>query len=310
MAEFFCRELYGVMPNPVRIAYAQIPLASKTVLVTGANSGIGAVAAHSFASSGAIVYMACRNEEKTKPVIDKIIEDTSNQNVHFLKLDLASFESITDCVREMRSKALKLDILVNNAGIACSDNGITASGFETTFAVNHLGPFLFTDLIIKGGMLSRGARIVNVSSRAHYRAPGIDFGALRRATATRLGMHEYGVSKLANVLHAKGLASRFGPKLGITTYSLHPGAVATDVWRGLWSPLQFVIKLFILSVERGTETTMFCATSVQAGEETGLYYDSCKAVKPSEQALSKELEEELWAKSVAWTAPFVELSRA
>ena len=305
------------MPNPVRINYPQIDLIGKIVLVTGANSGIGSVAAHSFAHSGCHVYLACRTEAKALPVIEKIKADTSNPNVHYLNLDLESFASVRACVKDMRAKSLVIDILVNNAGIACSANGRTSSGFETTFAVNHLGPFLFTDLILKEGMLKRGGRIVNVSSRAHYRAPGsglgLDFAALEAATstsATRFGMDEYCVSKLANVLHAAGLSRRFGESAGITTYSLHPGVVATDVWRGLWTPLQRIAKLFMLTVEQGTETTMYCATSVKAGEETGRYYDNCMEKTPSAKALSVELEEALWAKSVEWTSEGEEKNRA
>ena len=139
-----------------------------------------------------------------------------------------------------------------------------------------------------------------MASRAHYRAKGIDFNAQKTSTPTKTGFPEYEVSKLANVLFTKSLAERL-EGTGVTTYSLHPGVVASDIWRKVPGPLQWVIKQFMITNEEGAQTSLHCALSDEAADQTGLYYDKSKPVKPSRIARDDGLAAQLWAKSVEWT---------
>jgi NAD(P)-dependent dehydrogenase (short-subunit alcohol dehydrogenase family) len=187
--------------------------------------------------------------------------------------------------------------LINNAGLA-GQKGITPSGFELAFGTNYVGPFLLTGLLLDRMRESAPARIVNVSSIGHYRAPGIDYEAVRRPTKSFTGMPEYGVSKLANVLHAQELGRRLAHD-GVTTYSLHPGAVATDVWRRVPWPVRPLLKRRMLSPAEGARTTLYCATSPDVADESGYYYDDCRRKEPS-AAATAELGAELWERSAAW----------
>jgi NAD(P)-dependent dehydrogenase (short-subunit alcohol dehydrogenase family) len=148
---------------------------------------------------------------------------------------------------------------------------------------------------------SAPARIVTVASRAHVRQPGIDFAAVRERTRSSTGLAEYGVSKLANVLFSAELARRLAGS-GVTTYSLHPGVVKSDIWRGLPGPILFLAKLGMITDEEGAQTTLYCATSPQCANETGLYYDKAQVRTPSKVARDEALAKKLWQQSEAWIA--------
>ena len=175
---------------------------------------------------------------------------------------------------------------------------MTQSGFEIAFGTNHIGTFLFTELLRDHIVASGPGRIVNVASTAHYRPKGIDWDAVRRTTVTRTGFDEYGVSKLANVLHAQELGRRL-EGTGVTTYSLHPGAIASDVWREVPIGLRQVMKLFMKSTEQGALTSLYCATSPDVAGQTGRYYDNQREKTPS-KVVTPELATELWERSEAW----------
>lgn len=277
------------------------PLLGKVALVTGANTGIGLVTARELAKQGATVFIACRSRERALPALEKIVEESGPGagKVELLGLNLADLGSVRACAAEFLGRNLPLHLLVNNAGLAGA-RGMTASGFEVAFGVNHIGHFLLTQLLLDTLRRSAPARIVSVASKAHYRAPGIDFEAVRRTTASSTGLPEYGVAKLANVLFSAALARRLAGT-GVTTYSLHPGVVATDVWRSVPWPFRSLIKLFMLSVEDGARTSLYCATSPETAKETGLYYDKSKAVTPGKAALDDALGERLFSMSEEWT---------
>lgn len=272
----------------------------KVAIVTGSNTGIGRVTAHELAKQGAHVIMACRSEEKTKPVVEEIRAATGNDAVQFVPLDLGSFESIRRASEDIHNLGLPIHLLINNAGLAGA-KGTTSDGFELTFGVNHLGHFLLTNLLLDRIRESSPARIVIVASKAHYKAESTDFEALRSPTKTPTGFPEYTVSKLCNVLHAKSLAKRL-EGTGVTTYSLHPGVVASDVWRKVPWPFRSLMKLFMISNEEGAKTSLYCATSSEVAEHSGRYYDECREREPSKLALDAELAETLWKHSEAWTA--------
>lgn len=274
-------------------------LNGKTFLVTGANTGIGKETARGLAGRGARVVLAGRSEEKTRVAIDEIVADTGNSNLEFIKLDLADLESVRLAAKTFLASGEPLHVLINNAGLAGA-RGMTPSGFELAFGTNHVGTFLFTQLLLDRVKESGPARIVNVASTGHYRAPGIDWEAIRQPTRTRTAFDEYCVSKLANVLHAQELARRLGGT-DVTTYSLHPGAVASDVWREVPALLRGPMKLFMKSTKDGAKTSLHCATSPYAARETGLYYDNCKVKTPNRVA-TPELAAELWERSEKWVA--------
>ena len=273
-------------------------LAGRVALITGANTGIGLVTACELARRGAHVFIACRSQEKGRAAVDEIRATTNAAQVELLPLDLGDFASVRRCAEAFLARELPLHLLINNAGLAGA-HGLTASGFELAFGTNHMGHFLLTHLLLDRIKASAPARIVTVSSRAHTRVPGIDFDVLRAPTKTRTGFPEYGVSKLANLLFSAELGRRLAGT-GVNTYALHPGVVATDVWREVPWLLRPLIKLWMISSEEGAQTTLHCATSEAASAETGLYYDKCKSISPSSAGRDAALAAELWRRSEAW----------
>lgn len=271
----------------------------KVVLITGANTGIGRVTAVQLALQGAHVFLACRSEAKTQPVLDEIkAKSGGHAKAEFLPLDLGDFSSIRQCAASFLARDLPLHVLIANAGLA-GHKGITTSGFETTFGVCHAGHFVLTQLLLDCLRASTPARVVVVASRAHTRVKGIDFSVLRQPTQTVGGLREYGVAKLANVLFASELGRRL-QGTGVTTYALHPGVVASDVWRAIPWPIAPLIKRFMISTEEGAQTSLYCATSPNCADETGLYYDKCIPRQPSQAAQDDGLAARLWVESEAW----------
>jgi retinol dehydrogenase 12 len=272
----------------------------RTALITGANTGIGRVTALALAEAGIHVVLACRSLERTQPVLTEI--ESKGGAASFLSLDLGDLESVRACAIAFVATGRPLHILVNNAGLA-GQRGLTKQGFELAFGTNHLGHFLLTQLLLPTIQKSTPARIVNVSSHSHYKAKGIDFGALQQLTRSTTGLPEYEVSKLANVLFAKELA-RGRAGAGITSVSLHPGVVASDVWRGVPWPVRGLIKLFMISNEEGARTSIHCVLAPAL--EDGAYYDKEKPKKPSRHSRDEALALELWQRSEVWVSAYGE----
>ena len=279
-----------------------LPLIGRVALITGANTGIGLVTARELQKRGAHVFMACRSAARARAALDSIRGGLGTAPgcapIEVLALDLGDFDSVQQCAQAFLARRIPLHVLVNNAGLAGS-RGLTKSGFELAFGTNHMGHFLLTQLLLERIRGSAPARIVTVASRAHTRVAGIDWDAVRKPTQTMAGLPEYGVSKLANVLFSAELSRRLVGS-GVTTYSLHPGVVATDVWRAVPWPFRSLMKLGMISTEQGAATTLHCASSVEAGRETGLYYDKCQVKPPSRIAQDAALAAELWRRSESW----------
>jgi NAD(P)-dependent dehydrogenase (short-subunit alcohol dehydrogenase family) len=262
-------------------------LAGKTYLVTGANSGIGRVAATELAKRGAHVIIAGRSRDKTQPVLDEL-----GAKAEFVELDLGDLASVRRCAESLKGRTI--DVLINNAGLA-GQRGTTKDGFEIQFGTNHLGHYLLTRLL-EGQIKDR---VVNVASGSHYGAKGIDWNAVHTKTKSVSGYPEYEVSKLANVLFTKELARRI-PRL--KTYAVHPGSVATNVWRRIPSPVAWVIKKFMLTPEQGALSMLKAATDPALANDTGRYYNQRGEEKrPSRLADDEALARELWSKSAEWT---------
>ena len=270
----------------------------RVALITGANTGIGRVTAVRLAAQGTRVFIAGRSAGRGQPVLDEIRQ--AGGQADYLPLDLGDLASVRACAAQFEATGLPLHLLINNAGLAGA-RGFTASGFELAFGTNHIGHFLLTQLLLDRLRASAPARIVTVASRAHTRVSGIDFDAVNRPTASRTGLREYGVSKLANALFSAELARRLAGS-GVTTYALHPGVVASDVWRSVPWPLRSLIKLGMITNEEGAATTLFCATSPTVAHESGLYYDQCRIKTPSPLVQDAALARELWERSEAWVA--------
>lgn len=274
-------------------------LAGQTYLVTGANAGIGYATATDLTRRGGRVHIACRSQSKGEAAVAAIAAATGSDQVSFLPLDLADLASVRRCAEAVLALGKPLHVLVNNAGVA-GQRGRTTDGFELQFGVNHLGHFALTQALLPLLCQSAPARIVNVASEAHYGAKGIDFGALRNRTKSITGLPEYAVSKLSNVLFSQEQARRLDGT-GVTTYALHPGVVASEIWRRVPWPARQIMTRKMLTVEQGARTSLYCATSPGLATETGKYYDKSALAEPSKIA-TPELAAQLWDYSEKWTS--------
>jgi retinol dehydrogenase 12 len=272
-------------------------LSGKAFLVTGANTGIGLATATALAARGGRVTVASRSPRKGAAAVAGIVAATGNEQVRFLRLDLADLAAVRAAAAEFTGSGEPLDVLINNAGIA-GQRGLTTDGFELMFGVNHLGHFAFTTALLDR-LTARAGRIVTVASDAHYQAPGIDFGRVRRRTKAITGMPEYAVSKLCNVLFSQELARRLAGT-GVTSYALHPGVVASDIWRRVPWPARQILTRRMLTVDQGARPSLFCATDPGLAADSGRYYEDCAERAPSPVATA-ELAGRLWERSEQWT---------
>jgi retinol dehydrogenase 12 len=272
-------------------------LNGRSFLVTGGNTGIGLATATALAARGGRVHIACRSEQKGRAAQAAIAAAAGPDHVSFLRLDLADLASVRASAKEFVARGEPLDVLVNNAGVA-GRRGLTKDGFELMFGVNHLGHFAFT-IGLLDCLTSSKARIVNVASDAHYAARGINFDELRRPARGITGTAEYSVSKLCNVLFTQELARRLAGT-GVTSYALHPGVVASDIWRRVPWPIRPLVTMRMLTVEQGAQTSLYCATSPELAQVSGRYYEKCAEREPSPVA-TPDLAAQLWQHSEAWT---------
>ncbi len=274
------------------------PLAGRVALITGANTGIGLVTARELARQDLHVFIACRSAERAQPALAHIRAAAPFAQVEALSIDLGDFASVRRCAAGFLARDLPLHLLINNAGLA-GTRGFTTSGFELAFGVNHMGHFLLTQLLLERLKASAPARIVTVASRAHIRTDGIDWDAVRQPTRTRTAIAEYAASKLANVWFSAELGRRLAGS-GVNTYALHPGVVASDIWRSVPWPFRALVKLRMINTEEGARTTLYCATSPEVANDSGLYYDKCRQRAPSSLGQEATKAAELWRRSEAW----------
>ncbi len=276
-------------------------LQGRTFLVTGAGSGIGRAMAEALAARGGSVVLAARSEERARAVLAAILGRHPASAAKILPIDLSDLASVRRAAMEFLAAGHPVDVLVNNAGVA-GTRALSKDGFDLTYATNHIGPFLLTNLLLPKLRESPGGRIVNVASVAHMRVKGIDWSALERRTSPkRSAFADYAVTKFMNVLHAKELARRLAGTR-VTACALHPGAVASDIWRALPQPLRYFMKLFMLSNEEGARTPIYCATAPELGTTTGRYYDRCLEAPPNPLAEDEALAQELWIRTEAAVA--------
>lgn len=270
-------------------------------LVTGANAGIGLETARALAARGATVVMAGRDRRKVEQAVAEVVRSAGAGSAEPLVCDLASTRSVGEAAAELRARHARLDLVVNNAGLFLSDRIVTEDGFESTIAINHLGHFLLTHLLRDAILASGSARVVNVSSNAHYSAKGVDVDDLHAERRRYSGVRAYAESKLANLLYTRALARRWSG-LGVTVNAVHPGVVNTRIAadgdaRGIVRLLWDLGRPFMLTPADGAKTTLHVATSEEGGSVNGRYFVKSAQRRPSRHALDDALADRLWEAS-------------
>jgi NAD(P)-dependent dehydrogenase (short-subunit alcohol dehydrogenase family) len=281
-------------------------ISGKTVVITGANTGIGEAAAAELARRGADVVITSRDPERGRGAVGRISKRTGRE-VGLIELDLASFESVRRAARELLERCSSIHVLVNNAGLLVGDRRTTAEGFELTFGVNHIGHFLLTELLLDRLKASAPARIVNVTSAAHrWAARGLDWDNLMSVRGSYVGLEVYAQSKLANLYFTRELARRL-VGTGVTSYAVHPGVVATrfardgDV-RGPISAFYAIAAPFLLSPARGAKTVVYCAAEPGIEGDSGGYFVRRRRARPLPIAERDDEAARLWQVTERWIA--------
>jgi NAD(P)-dependent dehydrogenase (short-subunit alcohol dehydrogenase family) len=267
--------------------------AKKICLVTGGTSGLGLITARELARGGATVVITARDEAKGALVAERIARESGNPQVEVLRCDFASLDSIRAAAADFKKRHDRLHVLVNNAGGYNPRRELSKDGLELTFAVNHLGYFLFTNLLTEVLEESAPARVVSVASDA-WRWGRIDFGNLM-SEGRYIAMRQYGATKRMNIAFALELAERLRGT-GVTSNALHPGVVASDFgvvpgWFGVGFAL---MKPFLLTPEQGARTQIFLASSPEVEGVTGGYFFRKKQRTPPRQARDPEVRRRLW----------------
>ncbi|KAK9672619.1 hypothetical protein RND81_12G112500 [Saponaria officinalis] len=277
-----------------------IDASALTAIITGATSGIGAETARVLALRGVHVVMGVRNMTAAKDVKDAISRDIPSAKIDAMELDLSSLDSVAKFASKFNSSGLPLNLLINNAGIMATPFMLSKDKIELQFATNHLGHFLLTNLLLEkmkktANETKREGRIVNVSSRRHkFSYPeGIRFDKINDPWGYN-SLSAYGQSKLANVLHANELARRLKEdRVHITANSVHPGAVATDLFRHI-NMFSGLISYFIKDTQQGAATTCYVALHPKVEGISGQYFADCNIAEPSSQSKNEDLARKLW----------------
>ena len=271
-------------------------VAGKTVLITGATSGIGLEAAVALARMGALPVIVGRDENRTIRAAAQI-KERSGVDARSYLCDFSRQSSIRRLADQIRAECSRIDVLINNAGGVNKRRTITEDGIERTFATNHLGYFLLTALLIDLIKRSAPARIVTVASIAHRHRGKLDFDDLNFDRRRYWIMDAYGQSKVANVLFANELARRLADA-GVTSNSLHPGRVATNIWSGapIWSKplIALLLRPTFISAEAGGQTLVHLAASPELEGVTGKYFEDNVDVAPSTLAQDRATARTLW----------------
>jgi NAD(P)-dependent dehydrogenase (short-subunit alcohol dehydrogenase family) len=273
-------------------------IAGKVCLITGATNGIGLATAETLAKRGAHILVHGRNAPKGAGVVSAIKRASGNEKIEFVQADFASLADVRRLAETVKSRVPRLDVLVNNAGLFAFKRTLTKDGYETTFAVNHLAPFLLTNLLLDKLKSSAPSRVVIVSSAGH-RGPMLDFDDLQNEKNFR-GFRAYQGSKLANLLFTQALAKRLeGTR--VTVNALHPGIIYTGIG-GRPTGVRTLVWRVAFSVlgkpaAEGARTVVYLASSPDVGQVTGGYFIDEKRAEPSAEARDEAAAERLWAVS-------------
>jgi NAD(P)-dependent dehydrogenase (short-subunit alcohol dehydrogenase family) len=270
----------------------------RTIVLTGATSGVGLESAVQLARANARVIVVGRDKSRTDAAAEQVRTRAGRGDVGVALCDFSSQASIRTFAADVRGRVDHIDVLLNNAGGVSDTRQLTVDGIEQTFAVNHLGYFLTTHLLLDLVQRAPAGRVVNVASTGHYRAT-LDLSDVGFERGGYTIMGAYRRSKLANVLFTRSLAKRL-ERAGVTVNALHPGGVATNIWSkapGWTQPILWLAKLFMLTPEQGGETLTYLAASPEVAGKTGGYYERNRAIEPDPLARDESLAEQLWALS-------------
>jgi len=270
-------------------------MTGKTVVVTGASSGIGLETARALAAQGAKVTMVVRSRDRGEAAIANIRTTAPDAKLDLVLADLYSLAEVRKAGAELRGKLDRLDVLVNNAGLIHDHRELTVDGFERTFALNHLAGFLLTYELRELLAASAPARVVTVSSMGHKLAR-FDWDDLATMNHWTGETFVYGASKLCNIWFAKEAARRLA-RHRVTSNALHPGAVASNFgasggWLFRVGPK--LVKPFLLTTEQGARTSIYLASSPEVDGVSGEYFVKCKVATPSRRARDDASARRLW----------------
>jgi retinol dehydrogenase 12 len=264
----------------------------KTVVITGATSGIGAVAARRLAAQGARIVIVARDRRRAEETLRELRAANAGQAHTALYADLSRLREMKRVAAEIAAAEPKIDVLMNNAGLIASRHQRTEDGLELMFATNHLSYFVLTRLLLERLRAAGAARVVSTASEAHRRGK-LDFDRLQE----QKGAAGYGTTKLCNILFTRELARRLAGS-GVTANCLHPGFVATRFGDNAGGALRLGLtvakRLFALSPEEGAQTMVYLASSPEVAGRTGGYYDRCAPAEPSREARSEADALRLW----------------
>jgi NAD(P)-dependent dehydrogenase (short-subunit alcohol dehydrogenase family) len=268
----------------------------KTVLITGADGGIGSETTRGLAKKGATIVMACLDLNDARPVYEDIKRESGNEKMELMQINLASLSSVREFAEQFSQKYQKLDVLINNAGVFRWNREETEEGFERTMGINHLGHFLLTNLLLPILTQTPVARILTVSSNAYFKGK-IDLNDLHLKKKYK-GVNAYDASKLAVVLFTQELSERL-KDADITVNALHPGHAATNIWNmwpGKWyQALLFkILKMLMRPTVEAAQNSIFLASSDEVKGITGKFFDNKKTKEVAANAKDVQLQKGLW----------------
>ena len=268
----------------------------KTILITGATNGIGKAAAIKFAESAKSIAFTYRNEELAEDLKNEMQKINPNLSINSFFCDFSVQGSIRECADKIKNDLKAIDLLINNAGVVNTEYSETIDGIENTFAVNHLGYFLFTNLLLDLVKKESESRIINVSSAAHHFVKGMQWDDINYKDDFKMGLKAYGQSKLGNILFTKQLAKKL-QKDGVTVNAIHPGGVNTSLGNQnnslLGRVLKIILKPFFRSPLKGANTIIYLA-EIDGLSITGAYWVDGRVAKTSHYSKNEAEAEKLW----------------
>jgi NAD(P)-dependent dehydrogenase (short-subunit alcohol dehydrogenase family) len=269
---------------------------NKTILITGATNGIGKAAAVKFAESAKSIAFTYRNEELAEDLKNEMQKINPNLSINSFFCDFSVQDSIRECADKIKNDLKAIDLLINNAGVVNTEYSETIDGIENTFAVNHLGYFLFTNLLLDLVKKESESRIINVSSAAHHFVKGMQWDDINYKDDFKMGLKAYGQSKLGNILFTKQLAKKL-QKDGVTVNAIHPGGVNTSLGNQnnslLGRVLKIILKPFFRSPLKGANTIIYLA-EIDGLSITGSYWVDGRVAKTSHYSKNEAEAEKLW----------------
>ena len=269
---------------------------NKIILITGATNGIGKAAAIKFAESAKSIAFTYRNEELAEDLKNEMQKINPNLSINSFFCDFSVQDSIRECADKIKNDLKAIDLLINNAGVVNTEYSETIDGIENTFAVNHLGYFLFTNLLLDLVKKESESRIINVSSAAHHFVKGMQWDDINYKDDFKMGLKAYGQSKLGNILFTKKLAKKL-QKDGVTVNAIHPGGVNTSLGNQnnslLGRVLKMILKPFFRSPLKGANTIIYLA-EIDGLSITGAYWVDGRVAKTSHYSKNEAEAEKLW----------------